>query len=239
VNEAPLADRVAGFRWYHTLDLAPGVTTAGMFDHRPVVEKYLLPPDLHGLRCLDVATMDGFWAFELERRGAAEVVAIDIDDPDDLDWPASLRTVTVKTLDETKGPRFELARSALHSKVERKLLSVYDLDTDLGAFDFIFCGDLLIHLKDPVTAVERIRRVCRGSAVICTPILKTRWPHRRAVAELDGVDEFQWWLLSQEALERLALAAGFSRVEGGRPFALPATSGGRWKGLRGVIRAHV
>lgn len=238
-----LGDLVAQYRWYHTLDLGHGVVTGGMFDHRPVVDRYLLPADLSGLRCLDVGTMDGFWAFEMERRGAAEVVAVDLDDPEALDWPVSLRAGTVKTLDETKALRFDLARHALGSKVERRIRSVYDLGSDLGSFDLVFCGDLLVHLKDPVTAVERIRAVCRGRAVVCTPILRTglrsRLGRRRAVAELDGIDEFQWWLLSQAALERLMLAAGFARVEAARPFDLPATGGGRWKGRRGVVMGHV
>ena len=37
---AELEREVAGYRWYHTLDLAHGVVTEGMFDHRPVVDRY-------------------------------------------------------------------------------------------------------------------------------------------------------------------------------------------------------
>lgn len=234
-----LQERVAGFRWYHTLELAPGVVTPGMFDHRGATHRYMLPPDLHGLRCLDVGTMDGFWAFEMERRGADEVLALDIDDPEALDWPVSLRARTEKSLDQTKGERFELAKAALGSRVERHLRSVYDLDNDLGTFDLVFCGDLLIHLKDPITAVERIRKVCRASAILCTPVRRYRFAGRRPLAELDGIEEFQWWVLSEAALERLARAAGFARVDVGPSFELPATGGGAWKGLRGIVRAYV
>ena len=125
-----------------------------MFDHRGVERRYLLPDDLRGWRCLDVGTMDGYWAFAMERRGADEVVAVDLEDPGALDWPgrAGLRTET--TMDRTKGERFGLAHRALDSKVVRQLRSVYDLDDDMGLFDLVFCGDLLVHLKDPVTAVE-------------------------------------------------------------------------------------
>ena len=234
-----LDEVVARYRWYHTLDLGQGVVTPGMFDHRPVVDRYLLPERLTGLRCLDVGTMDGFWAFEMERRGADEILAVDLDDPDALDWPESLRRLTVKTLDETKGERFEIAREALGSRVQRHIRSVYELDTDLGLFDLVFCGDLLVHLKDPITAVERIRRVCQGRAIICTPISRSGWFDRRPVAELDGIAEFQWWLFSQSALERLVRAAGFAQVESARPFDLPATSGGKWRGRRGVVMGHV
>ena len=41
-----------------------------------------LPQRLDGLRCLDVSTSDGFWAAEMERRGAAETVAVDVRDPE-------------------------------------------------------------------------------------------------------------------------------------------------------------
>src|SRR5579875_4091150 len=233
-----LASAVARYRWYHTLDLGGGVVTPGMFDHRRMVDRYMIPRDLSGLRCMDVGTMDGFWAFEMEKRGATEVVAVDIDEPERLDWPASLRQVTEKSLDRTKGERFALAREALGSAVKRELRSVYDIGTDLGQFDLVFSGDLLLHLKDPITALERIRLVTRGSAIVCTPVKRLRLYPRRALAELDGIDEFQWWVPSPAGMERMIRAAGFSRVEKGALFELPATGGGSWKGLRGVMRAY-
>jgi tRNA (mo5U34)-methyltransferase len=239
VDSSELRQQVESYPWYHTIDLGGGVITKGMFDHRAVERHYLIPEDLSGLRCLDVGTMDGYWAFAMERRGAAEVVAVDMDNPEDLDWPISIRTDIVKTIDETKGERFELVREALGSKVQRELRSVYDIDVDLGQFDLIFCGDLLCHIKDPATAVERIRRVCRGSAIICTPV-KEQFPYRRRpLAQLDGIVEFEWWVTNMAGLERLVLAAGFARVERGRPFSLRAVGGGKWKGRRGVVRGYV
>jgi tRNA (mo5U34)-methyltransferase len=238
-DRSELAREVARYRWYHTIELAPGVVTEGMFDHRPAVEKYLLPADLTGLRCLDVGTMDGFWAFEMERRGAHEVVAADVADVDDLDWPPQWRARIEPTLDETKAQRFELVHRALGSRVRRIERSVYDLDTDLGEFDLIFCGDLLTHLKDPITAVQRLRRVCRGSAIVCNPIKRFRFARRSPVAEFDGIDEFRWWLLSEASIERMMLAVDFARVQRGKPFELPAAGGGKWRGLRAVMRGYV
>jgi tRNA (mo5U34)-methyltransferase len=235
-DRASLARAVESYGWYHTIELAEGVVTRGMFDHRPVVDRYMLPDDLSGMRCLDVGTMDGFWAFEMERRGAREVVAADLGQVDDLDWPAHWRPRVVTTLDETKADRFRLVHDALGSHVHRVERSVYELDTDLGEFDLVFCGDLLVHLKDPVTAIQRIHRVCAGSAIVCNPIKRFRFGRRRPLAEFDGIDEFQWWLLSEAALERMMLAAGFKRVQLGRSFELPPADGGRWKGLRGIVR---
>lgn len=236
-DRARLAADVDRLAWYHTLELAPGIVTEGMFDHRPVIDRYLLPGSLEGLRCLDVGTMDGFWAFELERRGAAEVVAVDLGDPDELDWPPAYRQrIGAPVIDATKQERFELARQALGSRVIRRHGSVYELDRDLGSFDLIFCGDLLSHLRDPAGALARIHSVCRGSAIVANPIARFRFGRRRPLARFDGIDQWQWWELSGPAIERMMRAVGFLQVQVGRPFELPARTGGPWRGLRGVFR---
>src|SRR5688572_1093488 len=71
--------------WYHTIELGPGAVTSGQIDMRPVAPK-ILPADLSGRRALDVGTFDGFWAFEMERRGA-ETVAIDVPSLESAEWP--------------------------------------------------------------------------------------------------------------------------------------------------------
>ncbi|HEX2085215.1 MAG TPA: hypothetical protein VHF89_05995, partial [Solirubrobacteraceae bacterium] len=76
-------------RWYHTLDLGPEGVTPGLIDLRRVAPK-VLPADLRGRRAVDVGTFDGFWAFELEKRGA-EVVATDVAAAHDADWPPHRR----------------------------------------------------------------------------------------------------------------------------------------------------
>src|SRR4051795_6412822 len=236
---ADLQAKVERYPWYHTLELGEGVVTRGMFDHRPVLDRYPIPEDLTGMRCLDVATMDGYWAFEMERRGAESVTALDLENPEDLDWPASLRADHDKSMDGTKAERFALAREALGSKVERVLLSAYDLSPELGTFDFVFCGDLLLHLKDPITPVENIRSVCTGSAVIVNVIKKFRFYEGRPMAELDGIEHFEWWVTNLEGFVRIVRAAGFSRVEASDTFEVPFTEGGDWNGLRGVVSAYV
>jgi tRNA (mo5U34)-methyltransferase len=237
---ADLAVEVERLSWYHTFDLGGGVVTEGMFDHRPVLDRYLIPADLSGMRCLDVGTMDGFFAFEMERRGAEEVVAADLGEPNELDWPPHWREQIDPALDATKRERFEVVHAAFHSRVQRVECSVYDLDpVDLGQFDLVFCGDLLIHLKDPITAFQRMLSVCRGSTIVCNPVTRFRLGRRRPLAEFDGIDEFQWWLLSAPALERMMRAVGFARVEVGPEFGLPARVDRRWKGRRAVMRGFV
>jgi hypothetical protein len=103
----------------------------------------------------------------------------------------------------------------------------------------VFCGDLLLHLKDPITPIENIRSVCTGSAVIVNVIKKFRFMEGRAIAELDGIDHFEWWVTNLAGLVRIVKAAGFSTVEPSPTFELPFSGGGDWRGLRGAVLAHV
>ncbi|HZQ83517.1 MAG TPA: methyltransferase domain-containing protein [Acidimicrobiales bacterium] len=214
-----LAQQIAEHeQWYHTMELLPGVVTPGWFDTRPLVARLPLPATLDGARCLDVGTFDGFWAFEMERRGAAEVVAIDVLDPKAWDWPVNSSPDTVRAIGERKarGEGFELAKAALGSRVVRHELSVYDLNpVELGAFDFVYLGSLLLHLQNPVRALERVRTVCRGTALVVDAVDSTlsavfpRWP----VASLDALGRPWWWKPNAAGLRRMVEAAGFEVLE--------------------------
>ncbi len=201
-ESADLAAEVAANPiWYHTMELGQGIVTPGWFDLRPIVDR--LPwPQIEGKRCLDVGTYDGFLAFEMERRGAAEVVAVDVPQHEDWDWPPRLRARGPKALAEMAGPEkghgFEIARRALGSSVQRELISAYDLTPErLGSFDVVVCGSLTLHLRDPLRALEAIRGVCSGSFLsneeIRIGLLGGR--RRSPVAELDGISNLcQWWV---------------------------------------------
>jgi len=155
VADAKLA--VAGLSWWHVIEIAPGVTTPGSWDLRPTAAGMPWPASLQGARCLDVGTMDGFWAFEMERRGAAEVVAIDLVDPGRQDpFPdGRLRRSTPSEL--LRGRTFALAADLLGSKARHLDLSVYDLEPDeVGMFDVIVMGYVLQMLRDPLRGLEAL-----------------------------------------------------------------------------------
>ena len=208
-------------RWYHTIELPGGVVTPGRFDTRHALRRVPLPGSLQGKRCLDVGTSDGFWAFEMERRGASEVVAIDVDESGRLDWPAS-----VPERDRWGDPgrarqAFAIAAEALGSSVKRVDLSVYELSPDvLGSFDFVFMGSLLLHLRDPVRALAAVASVVRGELLCSEPIslsltlLRPRWP----AAALDARGRPTWWPPNVAGLRRLVEAGGFSVRAMGGPY---------------------
>ena len=111
-----LAERIQQQRWYHTIDLGNGQVTPGWFDMRPYVKHYGLPERMDGMRVLDCGTWDGFWAFEMERRGAT-VVALDVDHEWEYDSPPRRRPNEFP--DTYRGEGFELAKEALGSNVQR------------------------------------------------------------------------------------------------------------------------
>ena len=206
--------------WYHTIDLPDGAT-AGEYDLRASVDKLPFPATLTGRRCLDVGTHDGFWAFEMERRGADEVVAIDIRDPDEIDWPEP-RPVLDEAVRESlvrRKERFAIAHDALGSAVVHRYISDYDLDPDiLGEFDFVHIGSLLQHLRNPVGALMAIRRVTRGELLVSATVAIAKsllYPSSplTVLAELPG--QPFWQVPNLAGLRRMIEMSGFEVVRRG------------------------
>ncbi len=229
-----LQRRLDELRWYHTIDVTPRVSTKGWFDLRHALD--LIPfPEVQGKRCLDIGTWDGFYAYELERRGASEVVAIDVVDLTSLDYPPDVRADP--TFDpslpgtQPRSAGFRLLHQLLDSKVQWRGGNIYDVDPDeFGTFDLVVVGSLLVHLRDPVRALEAVRRVTRGA------LLSIDYVHppvnflarRRPLFELRGESaDFQWWLASDAGLRRLLHIAGFKVEEVSKYFLLrPGASSG-------------
>ncbi len=226
--------RVDELLWYHTIDVQPGVTTRGWWDLRHALP--LLPfPDVTGKRCLDIGTWDGFYAFELERRGAAEVVAVDLPDLSGLDYPPEVfadssfdPSLRAK---QSRPTGFRLMHEVLDSKVEWRGVSIYDLDPgELGTFDVVVLGSLIVHLRDPVRALDAVRRVTRGQLLVADFVHLPAELHsrRRPLFELRGVgDDFQWWMANDAGLRQLLHVAGFTVEARSKPFLLRPGAYGR------------
>lgn len=220
-----LAARVADLQWYHTFDLPGGVTTPGFYDHREIVHRLPIPEDLTGTRCVDLASADGFFAFEMARRGATEVVSVDLADPGEGDWqgdpPPDVRHATAGRARKA----FDLVRETTGLDVQRVDLSLYDLSPDAlgGTFDFVFMGNVLLHLRDPERALTRVRSVTGGRflsfEMISLPLTLTR-PLTPTAHLWDG-DEARWWTPNVAAHRRLLRSAGFRIVDAKWPMYQP------------------
>ena len=167
--------RIRGLDWWHVIEVVPGVVTPGSWDLRPTAARMPWPGSLAGLRALDIGTMDGFWAFELERRGASEVLATDIANP--------------------ARERFAIAAELLGSRAEYRELDVCDLDpADVGEFDVVVMGYVLQMVRDPLRALEAVRSVCRGHLLlldtVSRPLSFIPSPVARLDARRDGRERF-------------------------------------------------
>lgn len=133
--------------WHQRWEVFQGVFTPG---HNPVAQlcqRLQLPEDLSGLRVLDVGAWHGCFSFECERRGAAEVIALSPEDPEETG--------------------FQRLKNALRSEVRYVRGSIYDADRlDLGRFDLILFLGVLYHLRHPLLAIDQLALLCRGKVLI-------------------------------------------------------------------------
>ena len=136
--------------WFLKMELPGGLVTPGWSD--PKLDKlphYGLPTDMTGMRVLDIGHAEGFFSFEAERRGAAEVVGIE-------NYPPMAR-------------KFEICRAAFGSRARSHLTSVYDLSPKtFGSFDLVMFFGVLYHLRHPLQALEKIHAVCTGTLLMQT-----------------------------------------------------------------------
>jgi tRNA (mo5U34)-methyltransferase len=222
-----LRSRVDELDWYHTFELPGGIVTPGLFDHRKVVRRLPIPASLAGMRCLDAASADGFFAFELARRGAAEVVSVDLADASRQDWQrAPVDAAKAKRGTGRAATAFDVVRDALGLDVQRVDASLYDLSPELvGTFDFIFMGNILLHLADPARALRALATVARPDAQLLSyeavslpmSLLRPRTP----TAQLWHEDHAQWWTPNLAGHRRLLHAGGWEVDDSGGPLFQP------------------
>jgi tRNA (mo5U34)-methyltransferase len=213
--------------WYHTFEFPHGIKTEGWFDHTKLVKKLPIPEDLTGKRCLDLASSDGYFAYEMARRGG-DVVSVDLEDTTQHDQQGDLA-------DNAAGSgareRFDIAGWALGLNVERVDLNLYDVSPETlgGEFDFVFIGNILLHLSDPGAALKAARTVTRGKLLsfetinLTLSLMRPRTP----AAVLGHLDEVRWWTTNTRGHKRLAEAANFTVEDAGFPLFQPFGSGFR------------
>src|SRR4051812_32159751 len=202
--------RVAELDWWHTIEVAPGVVTPGGWDLRPTAKRLPWPPSLAGMRCLDIGTMDGFWAFELERRGASEVIASDVLDATRLDRFAADRR-RGRQHRRPSERNFALAAELRRSRIELRDISVYELDPDeIGQFDLVVMGYVLQMLRDPLRALEAVRRVCRGQLILLDTVSRPLELLPARLARLDARrDGSEWFVFNRRGLRKALELAGW------------------------------
>ncbi len=202
-NDEALTAEIAAIKWFHSIEVAAGITTPGIDATCDRLDLLRLPADLSGKTVLDVGAWDGFFSFEAERRGAARVVA-----SDHFAWHGG---------NWSNKDGFELARRVRGSKVEDLDVDVMDLDAArIGTFDLVLFLGVLYHMRHPLLALERVADVTAGQLIVETHVDLTR-TRRPAMAFYPGMelhwDPTNWWGPNPEAVKAMLHVVGFNRVE--------------------------
>ena len=244
--------------WYHSIDLPYGIRTPGVSQTPPLTGREL--PGLRGRSVIDIGAFDGYYCFEAERLGARRVVALDhyawcVDfAARQVYWdecrrlgrtPDTERDVTDFWLPDAPGrASFDLAREALGSRVEPVVGDFTTMDlSELGTFDVALFLGYLYHVKEPLSALERLRRVTLEVAVIETHAVAVNgYPEANLLLfysgdELAG-DFTNWFALTEAALHGLCRAAGFTRVETVRTHAFDSPRGTFGGGFKPALRDY-
>ena len=209
---APRTPRQDECYFYHRMDL-PGVGTVGSeWDLRAGIDAYLGDVDFAGRTVVDVGTASGMLCFEMERRGAT-VVGYDLSDEFDWDIVPYDGEPDRAVLERNRvhlrfiNNSWWFARNALGSRANVVYGPVYEIDKRIDPVDIAVCGSILLHLRDPVLALEKISRVCRDTLVITERDVPTALfipePTRR---QLDT-----WWIYPAGYYEAILKVFGFRR----------------------------
>jgi len=133
--------------WYHSIQLPDGQVIQGLQSLeqlRTRLAQFPIPEDLRGKRVLDIGAWDGWFSFEMERRGA-EVLAVD----------------------SAEHTQFRVARELLGSKVEYRIADICRISSrDVGRFDIVLFFGVLYHLKHPLLALETVCELTTDMAFV-------------------------------------------------------------------------
>ena len=94
----------------------------------------LLPKDYTGKAVLDIGGADGFYSFNAEDKGSSRVLITDL----------------------RRNIKREMAFRLYDTKVEEKIIDIYDMDEINEQFDIIIFMGVLYHLKHPILGLEKV-----------------------------------------------------------------------------------
>jgi SAM-dependent methyltransferase len=215
-----------GALFYHTIDLPEVGTVEGVWDHRATAEPYLGRVNLAGKRLLEIGPANGFFSFELERRGA-RVVSLEL--AEDSDWDrvphpyvdeAYLREALRRNVEAAR-KAWLFAHGLLGSRAECVRGTVYDAPRLVDRVDVAFFGNVLQHLRDPLLALQRAAEVTRETLIVS----ESMWmdsPDFRENAQMRLIPRLyapevshSFWAVSPALVVELARLLGFAhtRVE--------------------------
>jgi 2-polyprenyl-3-methyl-5-hydroxy-6-metoxy-1,4-benzoquinol methylase len=189
---------------YQNVELPFGLRTGG--DDRSQTADLIFPAVMTGKSVFDLGTKYGFFCFNAEDRGASPCLGVDIDKD-------NVRKSSL--LAEIRGSSVEFRR--------------LDIETDAigGQYDFVLCLNVLHHLRNPLSALDKLIAATRDSLVLEVAAFAGRdrkknglpWPIAQLLMRLPVMlvarNSSQTFFVTPKALRALILdhRADFARVD--------------------------
>ena len=151
-NQSELIEKLLSYKWRQRINLGNNFFTPGYVTENHWLRS-LLPEDMSGKKFLDIGANDGMISFMAERKGAKEVVALDVYGFE-------------KQGNRLSEGGISLVKEYLNSHIQIIDSSVYDLHKLKNSFDIVFLGDVFVWLDNPLLAMEEIAHVCSDTLII-------------------------------------------------------------------------
>jgi SAM-dependent methyltransferase len=227
-----LVERVEDCDFYHAIDLPGFGLQKGRWDLRKAPEEYFGKQSVKGKTVLDVGTGSGFICFEMEKRGA-NMIAFDFDGgranrQHDLvpyhDFEKRFNhsyndffAMLMSGLDKMKNS-FWLTHRVLKSKARVFYGDIYDCEADFGPVDIVFFGNILLHLKSPIEALNNFAPYAREKVIITEACWRNYdYESDDAICFLEASTAHEgfasWWQLTPGFLKQYLGVLGFKTFE--------------------------
>lgn len=200
---------IADCWFYHVMDL-PEVGTVshfGSWDLRDRFDDYISRVDVRGKTFLDVGSASGFLTFEAEKRGAI-VTSFDVELGGQVNIGATGNATEKQREVVMMQNGYWLAHRLLNSKAKVIYGDAANLASLAPPSDIVMLGQILVHMKDPISVLEQAARVARKMLIIAEGSFHNETPAALFYgATYPGTNT--WWHLSDKIYEQCLGMWGF------------------------------
>jgi len=189
MDRAELEKEIERRKWFHTIEVAPGLWTKGHYnpDSNWVFGAMGLPRDMKRMRTLDLGCADGPHACAMARRGA-QATAVDVFTPDfrNVEFLSQLWDIPVEYVQST----------------------VYEFKRE--PFDIVLALGVLYHLQYPLLGLHRLNALCKDVLILETAVMRGWSMSCRFFPgkELSKAPD-NWWAPTKKCLLAMMKSSGF------------------------------
>jgi hypothetical protein len=213
--------------FYHTIDIPNAGLFKGQWDLRGAEAPYLGNAPLAGRSVFEIGTASGYLAFWMERQGA-NVTSFDLDENQDwdlvpfagldLEQERLKRKAIIKLINNS----WHFAHERMESKARCIYGTVYALDGLAETFDIVVLSSVLLHLRNPLLALERAAALSRDTLIVTEVADARTVPHEPSsqalglyfvprLAQQGPID--CWWGLPERTTAEFLKILGFPNIE--------------------------